>query len=123
MWLKSIDLKNMYNFGDEGTRDLNDFKQFNLFIGKNGSGKTNVFRAICNLETFSSYSLKDNRYYYRLKSLRRTLKLGNIEQDPFENFSVKLVYNNSIGDEDYVVEFIAGRHRIGDFKWILLNIS
>jgi len=107
----------MYNFGDEGTRDLNDFKQFNLFIGKNGSGKTNVFRAICNLETFSSYSLKDNRYYYRLKSLRRTLKLGNIEQDPFENFSVKLVYNNSIGDEDYVVEFIAGRHRIGDFKW------
>ncbi len=48
--ITSIDIRNLYSFGDGGTAELYDFKQFNLLIGKNGCGKSSVINAICNLQ-------------------------------------------------------------------------
>ncbi|MCP4488446.1 MAG: AAA family ATPase [Gammaproteobacteria bacterium] len=55
MHIKSINLRNIYSFGDKGTPGLKDFERFNLFIGKNGSGKSNVFRALCELDVEQNY--------------------------------------------------------------------
>ncbi len=46
MYIKSINLRNTFSFGDDGTSELKGLKPINLFIGKNGSGKTNIVRAL-----------------------------------------------------------------------------
>ena len=47
MKINSIKLANILSFGQE--QNLRAFSDFNLFIGKNGSGKTNVLRLLGNL--------------------------------------------------------------------------
>jgi len=58
--IKSINIKNLFSFGPDGTPELKDFKQFNLFIGKNGSGKSNVWKVLKLDE--SDYSKHKNVY-------------------------------------------------------------
>jgi len=46
MYIVSINIKNTYSFGNEGTPELRDLRSINLFIGKNGAGKTNIVRLL-----------------------------------------------------------------------------
>lgn len=46
MFIHSIDIKNTYSFGPEGTSDFSNLSKINLIIGKNGSGKTNIARVL-----------------------------------------------------------------------------
>lgn len=48
MKINSLKVAGLYSFGPE--QELNDFKTFNLFIGANGSGKTNVFKILEGVE-------------------------------------------------------------------------
>lgn len=45
MKITSLKLENVFSFGKE--QELKNFSTFNLFIGKNGSGKSNVFNILC----------------------------------------------------------------------------
>ncbi len=49
MFIKSINIKNIYSFGNNGTGDFNNLTKINLIIGKNGSGKSNVVRILTEL--------------------------------------------------------------------------
>jgi predicted ATP-dependent endonuclease of OLD family len=62
--IESINIKNLFSFGPNGTPELQGLKQFNLFIGKNGSGKSNVFRAL----TLKESEYGENKFYseYRI---------------------------------------------------------
>jgi predicted ATPase len=42
MKINSLKVAKFLSFGPQ--QELNDFKNFNLFIGKNGSGKTNTIK-------------------------------------------------------------------------------
>lgn len=112
MWIKSINLKNVYSFGKSGTPELKDFTQFNLFIGKNGSGKSNVFRAICNLDVLHQYDINTNMYTYILNYESRNKNIVSELQaktsDSFPNIIIEL--------ENYNIEFKNGYHISGDFK-------
>jgi AAA domain, putative AbiEii toxin, Type IV TA system len=44
MKINSIKIAKLYSFGPE--QGLNDLSYFNLFIGKNGTGKTNIFKML-----------------------------------------------------------------------------
>lgn len=112
MWLKSINLKNVYNFGELGTPELSALKQFNLFIGKNGSGKTNVFRAICNLDVKPFYSKIYNKFSYLLwnESRRWTNIPNTLEKDSRKSCDIQLKLDN------IEIEFKDGYHVKGDFK-------
>lgn len=48
MKINSLKVAGLYSFGPE--QELNDFKTFNLFIGVNASGKTNVFKLLEGVE-------------------------------------------------------------------------
>ena len=44
MKIDSLKIAGLYSFGSQ--QEFNNFKYFNLFIGENGSGKTNVFKIL-----------------------------------------------------------------------------
>ena len=63
MFLQNIHLKNFRNFQNE---NLNFHPRFNLIIGKNAQGKTNILEAIYYLSYLNSFrtsSKKDLIYY------------------------------------------------------------
>jgi AAA15 family ATPase/GTPase len=59
MKINSIKLANILSFGQE--QNLEAFSDFNLFIGKNGSGKTNVLRLLGKLN-ISLENVENNSY-------------------------------------------------------------
>lgn len=112
MWFKSIDLKNVYSFGPLGTSELKDFKQFNLFIGKNGSGKSNVFRAMCDLDVISGYDSLTNTYYYQLGNDSISWNIIKNPMSPSPNTSNDIIIK--LKDEE--IEFRNRLHVKGNFK-------
>jgi len=112
MWFKSINLKNVYSFGPLGTSELKDFKQFNLFIGKNGSGKSNVLRAMCDLDVISGYDSRTNTYFYQLgnKSISWNIIQNPISPNPNTSNDVFIKL------EDHEIEFRNRLHVKGNFK-------
>lgn len=80
--IESILMSNLYNFGMEDCSLVN-LQKFNLLVGKNGSGKTNILRAICNLETRPSYCKSEDSYKYILwnESRRKTYFPSNNNYD------------------------------------------
>ncbi|NVK63230.1 MAG: AAA family ATPase [Flavobacteriales bacterium] len=120
MWFKSIDLRNVYSFGPLGTSELKDFKQFNLFIGKNGSGKSNVFRAMCDLDVISIYDRPTNTFCYQLgnKSISRNVLPDLIVREPRDSQSSQPNSNNDIVIEleYHNITFRNRLHVKGNFK-------
>lgn len=49
MFIKSLDIQNIYSFGSSGTKDFNDLARVNLIIGSNGSGKSNIAKTLIEL--------------------------------------------------------------------------
>jgi energy-coupling factor transporter ATP-binding protein EcfA2 len=73
MKINSIKIAKLYSFGPE--QELNDLSYFNLFIGKNGSGKTNIFKI-----------LKEIPFEYRsVGSLKTQFKTFSEKVEHFEN--------------------------------------
>lgn len=58
MKINSLRIAKFLSFGPQ--QELIDFKDFNLFIGKNGSGKTNTFKVLKGLEI--DYEIVGNNY-------------------------------------------------------------
>lgn len=116
MWLKKINLKNVYNFGREGTPELTNFKQLNLFIGKNGSGKSNVLKAISNLDVKPFYDYESQKFSFRLwnNTNRKTNAFDSFDEKSKKDetywSNLDLVYDG------HFVKFINGIHDEGDFK-------
>jgi len=107
MKITSVNLRNVYSFGDGGTPELKDFNFFNLMIGKNGTGKTNFFRAICELKP----KLIRNRYQLWNDVIRSTFHSNNILEKGFgEGIELKIEL------EDDLIEFYNTFHICGDFK-------
>jgi predicted ATP-dependent endonuclease of OLD family len=80
----SINLRNVYSFGDDGTPDLFDFKELNLFIGKNGSGKSNVLRAFYDLHTEFVFDVNQNHWIGQIPERIRnstTVRLPKLHED------------------------------------------
>lgn len=95
--LKSINLRNLYAFGDSGTPELKNFNLFNLFIGKNGSGKSNVIRAMCNLDVIPVYDEKKKNYTYILDhEIRRISYIEPVQTEASPYFDLILEYDNEI---------------------------
>lgn len=118
MKLKSINLEKVYSFGNEGTRELTDFAQFNLFIGKNGSGKTSVFRAICELDIEQKYNpgkgknsteLAFNTHFWG--DNESIPNVPDIGWSPLNGQILRIEY-----DCNEVIEFKGGKHLRGDFE-------
>lgn len=103
--IEKIMIKNLYNFGNV-LCEVEDLQRFNLFVGKNGSGKSNILRAICNLDVKSTYS--KGRYSYLLwnDSIRKTYFPSNNNYD-----DIHLIIKH-LDDE---VEFRGHNHVKGDF--------
>lgn len=114
MTIKSINLRNIYSFGDGGTPELKGFTQFNLFIGKNGSGKTNVFRALCELEIDLKHDRAQNIFIPKLgfNMLRwsYTKNPGSPDGNFFEDRDLSIEH-----DCGPIIEFKDGSHLSGDF--------
>ncbi len=110
MHIKSINLRNMYSFGDNGTPDLKDFKRFNLFIGKNGSGKTNVLRAVSNLET----TIKYNPVQIELSRNIRNKLIQKSDGKIFPSKTQKLARDVEICTNDSDIVFKDSKHKRGD---------
>jgi hypothetical protein len=114
MIIESVTIKNILSFGPNAT-ELEDFRSFNLFIGRNGSGKTNALRILGDLKT--EFSI-DNHNEQRWKA-----KLPH----DFQNLHAKFSSISSIGDlsiqyrDSYdsnlkkLIEFQEGDHVSGDF--------
>lgn len=111
MIIESINLRNIYSFCDQGTAELADFKQFNLFIGKNGSGKTTVFRVLRDLDLKIctaplSVSLSQNIFN---KSIHKSAGGSNSREEK------KTGRDLSINFKRRNIEFKDSRHVAGDY--------
>lgn len=121
MFLKSINLTKVYNFGDDGTPELSELKQFNLFIGKNGSGKTNALKAISDIDVLTHASpngsskekIELNVRSWNFK-IDRTNKVG--VGYGREKVEIILAYEGDI------VEFKDERHVRGDFRGLSADL-
>lgn len=115
MKLQNINLRNVYNFGITGTPELSDLKQFNLLIGKNGSGKSNVLRAICHLKIDDTHN--PNSLHHEIK--RRSNIYDVMKGCPLvRECNVNLTFN------DHEIEFKDSQHIKGDissYSGIYLN--
>ncbi len=60
MKIKSIKIKGWRSFNDEDGIELRDLKKFNLIIGPNNSGKSNVLRFFHTLKELCSYRLQSS---------------------------------------------------------------
>ncbi|WP_299011395.1 AAA family ATPase [uncultured Shewanella sp.] len=113
MWIKKLNLRNVYTFGDSGTPELQKFNHLNLFIGKNGSGKSNAFRAICNIDVIKINSERYNNSKYYLGNLvRRRSYAPNFIGNQLD---IETGADLLIEYEDEVVEFKNSYHIQGDF--------
>ena len=64
MKLKSLNIRNFLSFGEKAQRL--DFNSFNLIVGPNNSGKTNVLRTLSLIgKLFEDRTFDTNPYYYR----------------------------------------------------------
>ncbi|PSW06081.1 AAA family ATPase [Photobacterium lipolyticum] len=114
MWIKRLNLRNVYTFGDDGTPELCNFNQLNLFIGKNGSGKSNVFRALCDIDVIPIYRESTNSYtHYLGNSARRRSYVRDFTNDQL--FSNETGVDLLIEYEDDIVEFKDNYHIRGNF--------
>ncbi|SFB74875.1 AAA domain-containing protein, putative AbiEii toxin, Type IV TA system [Flexibacter flexilis DSM 6793] len=107
MWLKNINLRSIYSFDESGTPELSNFSRLNLFIGKNGSGKSNVMRAICNLDVILTYNEDVGMYSFYLDNSVNNWHIPHHRKlDP----AILLQFDNE------VIEFKNWIHIRGDFK-------
>ncbi len=118
MKIESINLKNVYSFGKAGTPELTDFNQLNLFIGKNGSGKSNVLRAICDLDVYEIYDEDSQKFSYRLN------------YNSFHRYKPFIPINPTDANSDIYIKFDSqevvfkdGDHVKGNFKNIARYIT
>lgn len=121
MKINSINIQNLYSFGPEGTPELKDASILNLFIGKNGSGKSNIFRLL----TYKNY----------LQIFDKTKKYQLILPDNMLNKHIFIPPNNfpngpalpgrsfKIETNQDVIEFKDGYHIRGDICQLVESIK
>lgn len=114
MYINSINLRNIYSFGDEGTPELKDFKTFNLFIGKNGSGKTNVFRVLSDLKLNH-----DNSIHFDIPNRN----INGVTRKP-TNKSIQIITDNGNILSDDTLYFQANYDMLKDnLKYIKISVD
>ena len=110
MKINNIDIRNLYSFGDSGTKHLSDFKHFNLFIGKNGSGKSNVFHAFKTIQlhiAYNPYSVHLPKNIFN-KSIHKCQSPATAKQDRQNDRDLR------IGLNEGEIVFQHSRHKSGD---------
>lgn len=96
MIIKSLRLQNVLSYGTNAV-EFSDFSRFNIFIGKNNSGKSNIIRAmrmaLDNLSTaLADGSFQHPRYWHRTQHATRLAPFVSIRfQLPAEE--TKLLHN------------------------------
>lgn len=119
MTIKSINLRNIYSFGDSGTPELKDFAQFNLFIGKNGSGKSNVFRA---LTTLDLDIVHNKRYQISLSSIVFNKSIHKFRGGVNSQKEKKKDRNLNIDLEAHTIHFEDSIHIEGDYAGLQRSV-
>lgn len=110
MKIKSIDIRNLYSFGNSGTKELSEFRMFNLFIGKNGTGKSSVFYALKDIPleiAYNPYSIHLPTDIYN-KSIHKSKGPATAQQDRHNDRDLHIELDN-----DNIV-FRNGKHESGD---------
>jgi hypothetical protein len=108
-YIKSINIKNTYSFGPDGTEALSDLSKINLIIGKNGAGKSNILRTLKDLpiddvnlgeivdntwipskdpsKIFKGIIGEENHWQYDHQFLDIKLDIGNIITEPLNQIT------------------------------------
>ncbi|MEP1610626.1 MAG: hypothetical protein ABJL72_01770 [Roseobacter sp.] len=126
MFIKSLEFQNILSFGPK--QKLNGFNSMNLFIGKNGSGKSNTMRLIGDLSFLyrridGAIDIKTGNYIRKVKAYNVKLdhefvcnrvpnRMGNVGD-------LKICYtrnSRSGNEEDSLLEFQNGELVCGDVQ-------
>lgn len=116
MFIKSINIKNLYSYGEIGTSELKDLRKINLIIGKNGSGKSNIIRTLLEIpietinmgddidgeiklsenpdKIFKGIATNENKYQYGYPYLKIETDENNIETKEIEGIVPHISGNN-----------------------------
>lgn len=119
MHIKSIEVRNLLSFGPEKQEMLN-FEQMNLFIGVNGSGKSNALRLIGDISyEYKQQPLVTNIDMVNEGTAHRALLFSNHIRSEFISNRL-LGKSNSSGTGDLRIEYSASKRipRGGSFETI-----
>ncbi len=94
MFINSLSVRNILSFGNE-TQELGPFLGMNLFIGKNGTGKSNALRLIGGLSC--NYNKVEGTVSVRTGQFSRTLPVFTVKLDD-QFVCNRLPYGSWVGD-------------------------
>lgn len=121
MIIDSVKVRNLLSFGPKEPL-LVEFRKFNLFIGRNGSGKTNLLRILGDLKTEFSITDEENSTSSEFNKQSQPLWKAKLSQE-FKNFNLGFLegdltikYISPYKPEPRKVVFENGYHVEGDFK-------
>jgi DNA replication and repair protein RecF len=106
MYIEKLKLKNFRNYSDA---EINFNKNWNILIGNNGAGKTNILEAI---------------YYSATTRSPRTLKIENLIKYNEQNFCVDIFFNKNENTEilrNFYSENIENLKDLKKYKKIILD--